>query len=181
MDAEVRLHLAEEERDVYKVLSRRYQLRLESTFQRASQNGRENDAIEEDEAGEESDDERSIMVPLNGREQAVIFGLGAMLRSIHNESGDDDDDDDGDDDAGNEEDNVDPDPENQDSYGVEAMEEDSSRGDQEEYMAEQEAESSVRQSLYFPMGSEAMSLSSSPNEMIVRPQARTVSITSEDF
>ena len=182
MEAETRAQLAEEEKDVYRVLARRYQLRLEAALRRS---GRQHERDEEED-----------MVPLNGtgsrglsgREQAVIFGLGAMLRSIQYESGDDEEDDDDEVDDIDEEEGDDGIEEGHNTNG---MEEDGSIHGQDnsnESMAEQEEEdddesdSDEIPSSFLPLAAQGMvTAMSHASALVVRPQRRTVSITSEDL
>jgi len=192
MEAEARCQLAEEERDVYRVLARRYQLRLEAALRRS---GRSEDVANSD-LEDDDEDVRDAMVPLrgralSGREQAVIFGLGAMLRSIHYESGGDDDDDDDDideEDGNSEADDIHIGNGGQGNREV-VMEDDTSIQDQED-MEDQVAESNGDDSeeseddsrtSFFPLGAHAMAMPhSSASALVVRPQ-RTISITGEDL
>jgi len=103
LEAEARYHIAEQERDMYRVLARRCQLRFEnlmhqrrpSTVVREGTGGFAAAAAAEDESIYAESIEDGIGAAgalLTGREQAVIFGLGAMLRSIQYGAGDEDSD-----------------------------------------------------------------------------------------
>ena len=197
MEAEARCQMAEEERDVYRVLARRYQLRLEAALRRSGRSEEEaNSDIEEDEeeAGE-------AMAPLggralSGREQAVIFGLGAMLRSMQYESGGEDDDDDDDDDIDEDDGNgeggdIEAHQDNGRSSGEGMMDEDTSVQEQEGSIALMEEQGSEdneneiendgeNRTSFFPLEAQGMAMPHS-SALVVRPQRRTVSITSEDL
>jgi hypothetical protein len=82
--AEERLHIAERERDVYRLLARRWQARLQSVM-------REQRGEHMDVAADSDEDNVGFHT---SREQAVIFGLGAMLRGFerHRDLSSDDDD-----------------------------------------------------------------------------------------
>ncbi|CAB9506930.1 Protein-L-isoaspartate O-methyltransferase domain-containing protein [Seminavis robusta] len=184
MEAEARCQLAEEERDVYRVLARRYQLRLEAALRR---NGRDNHHNNHSSASdiEEDEEEEGEARAMSGREQAVIFGLGAMLRSIQYESGGDDDEDEEEDD-----DDIDEDDEDEGSEPNEAtgrasggnvhMEEDGHEELNEEMDENDGDDDDDSGSVsYFPLGTHGMTAHST--SLIVRPQRRTVSITAEDL
>lgn len=83
LEAEARCRVAERERDVYRLLARRWQSRLQVLLQQQ----REGDTPTEQGSGQDANDDEEFL--LNGREQAVIFGLGAMLRGFPSESDDD--------------------------------------------------------------------------------------------
>jgi hypothetical protein len=191
MEAEARCQLAEEERDVYRVLARRYQLRLEAALRRNGHSNQESNGngasdIEED---EEEEAGGARMVPLrgrvmSGREQAVISGLGAMLRSIQYESGgdeeegdDDDDIDDVDDDI--DEDNVEGDDRNAVSQGANAVMDDDGDDDANEEMAENNGDddSGSNDIGFLSLGAHNMTAMSDSTALVVHKQ-RSVSITS---
>jgi len=79
MEAEARCQMAERERDVYRMLARRWQSRLHHLLQ---QHNNRSSAGESNDVNMEED-----IVHLNGREAAAaIFGLGAMLRGFTSDS-----------------------------------------------------------------------------------------------
>jgi hypothetical protein len=175
-EAEARCHLAERERDVYRLLARRWQARLEAVMQQRGQA-----EIEED--VEDEDDEHFM---LSGREQAVVFGLGSMLRTFQNGHDDDDDDDDDEDDDDDDEEEEDEEHHQGRRRRRVAMEED---GDDTAaamvVVAAEEEEGSLRRvttntSTHHSMDEDDVTISSVASSAL-RPQARTVSITSEDL
>lgn len=187
MEAESRCQVAEEERDVYRVLARRYQLRLETALRRSGRAGYQ-----------EREEDEEEMAPLNGhgarglsgREQAVIFGLGAMLRSIQYEDDDEEDDDDDDDDVDDidEEEGDDGGEEGHNSNGMEEDTsihgQDNSNESMEEHDEEDddESDSEDNPSSYLPLAAQGMvAAMSHASAMVVRPQRRTVSITGHDL
>jgi hypothetical protein len=185
MEAEARCQLAEEERDVYRVLARRYQLRLETALRRNGRGNQDTNGggasdIEEDEEEEAGD---AAMVPLrvrvmSGREQAVIFGLGAMLRSIQYESGGDGEDEEDDDDD-IDEDEVEGDDRNAASQRANAVMDEDGDEDANEEMAENDGDddSGSNGSGYLPVGAHNITAMSDSTALVVRTQ-RAVSITS---
>mmetsp|Transcript_28138 Transcript_28138/g.34255 ORF Transcript_28138/g.34255 Transcript_28138/m.34255 type:complete len:565 (+) Transcript_28138:150-1844(+) len=80
IEAETRCQVAERERDVYRLLARRWQSRLQLILQQQRQ------LAERDATGG-----RNLQRLVSGEERAAIFGLGAML---HPADSDDDDEDD---------------------------------------------------------------------------------------
>ena len=188
MGAEARCQMAEEERDVYKILARRYQMRMEATLQRSGRDHAASDDsdLDSDEDVEEDDEEEQAgeaFVPPNGRAGLAPFGgLGAMLRSIQNES--EGDDDDIDEEGNDEESVVDHDVHHDaDLSGNDGgMEEDTSFHDADESnseMVEQDGDVETGASC-FPLGAQDMTMAHSPSGLVVR-QPRTVSITCEDL
>jgi len=95
LEAEARYQLAEQERDIYRALARRCQLRFENLInqRRPSSGVGEDTGVYAVAAADVAEDDESVSAEsiedgigaaeafLTGREQAVIFGLGAMLRS----------------------------------------------------------------------------------------------------
>lgn len=190
--AEARCQLAEEERDVYRVLARRYQMRMEAALHRAGRTytASDSDLDSEDEDVEEEDDhdeEEQVAethAPPNGRAvvaRAPVFSsLGEMLRSIHDQSEDEDDDDDShidisktgfatDGDSEMEEEMVFHDADGTEST-TEMIEESTTEG---------EEDGNDAHATYFPIGSSSQGVYSSSG-LVVR-QPRTVSITNENL
>ena len=90
LEAEARCHIVERERDVYRLLARRWQSRLDSLL-----NQRDGDSVSESESVADA----AASALLGGREQVAIFDSGGMFRRFRNrsasyESSDDDDEDD---------------------------------------------------------------------------------------
>ena len=171
LEAETRCHIAERERDVYRLLARRWQSRLNSVL-----NQREEDNLSESESYEEA----TSSILLNGRDQVAIFGLGGLFRRFRTratalESSDDDDE-------GNEDGDIEDASEHN---GVSHMEED--EDDMNEDITNEEDSISFGSSnngvVLVGNGSEALDLSVSPETVKAitsRPQARTVSISGTD-
>jgi hypothetical protein len=91
LEAEARCHIVERERDVYRLLSRRWQSRLNSLL-----NQRDGESVSESDSVEDASASASAL--LRGRDQAAIFEFGGMFRRFRNrpaayESSDDDDED----------------------------------------------------------------------------------------
>ena len=189
--AEARCQIAEEERDVYRVLARRYQMRMEAALQRAGRrytaSDSDLDSEDEDVEEEEDHDEEDQVVETHGppNERAVaapapaFSSLGEMLRSIHDQSEDEDDEDDNhidisktgvaDGDGEMEEDTV-----FHDADGTESTTEMI-----EESTTEEEHGDDAHDATYFPIGSASQGVYSSSG-LVVR-QPRTVSIANEDL
>jgi hypothetical protein len=90
LEAEARCHIVERERDVYRLLARRWQSRLDYLL-----NQRDGDSVSESESVADA----AAYALLGGREQVAILGFGGMFRRFRNrstayESSDDDDEDD---------------------------------------------------------------------------------------
>ena len=90
LEAEARCHNIERERDIYRLLARRWQSRLDSLLNR-----RDGDSVSES----ESVADVAASALLGEREQVANFGFGGMFRRFRNrsashESSDDDDEDD---------------------------------------------------------------------------------------
>jgi hypothetical protein len=164
MEAEARCHIAERERDVYRLLARRWQSRLQALLQQQHQSG--------DSADSQADIEDEAII-LNGRESAVIFGLGAMLRAFQSDSDEDTEDDDVramEAEEINEEGNVQEEIEG----GVEPPDDDNYvfLSDEEEGPGMQDRSTSMV---------EDSPTQSSSKSLILRHQVRTVSISSDDL
>jgi hypothetical protein len=92
-EADTRCAMAERERDIYRLLARRWQTRLSSVLNQRH-----------DDPGESLEDAASAAVLLHGREHLAIFGFGDMFRHVRAQMGvalgsDDDDNDEDDTDA----------------------------------------------------------------------------------
>jgi hypothetical protein len=87
-EAEARCAMAERERDIYRLLARRWQARLSSVLNQRH-----------DDPGESLEDAASAALLLHGREHLAIFGFGDMFRHVRAQMGaalgSDDDDEDG--------------------------------------------------------------------------------------
>jgi len=81
MEAEARCQMAERERDVYRMLARRWQSRIHMLLQ---QQNNTSSAGDTDDINMEDD-----IMNLNGRETSAIFGLGPMLRGFASDSDED--------------------------------------------------------------------------------------------
>ena len=167
MEAEARCHVAERERDVYRLLARRWQCRLQHLLQQQRNPSGNNNGVDlEDE-----------VFTLNGRESAAIFGLGAMLRGFQSDSDDESEDEEhggaNDMDAEDTEQNG-----HQEDEAEEDIDEDSDNdnyvflSDDEEVQDLEDSEASM--SLGDPDRP-----SSSAKALVIRPQVRTVSISGE--
>jgi hypothetical protein len=165
LEAEARCHIVERERDVYRLLARRWQSRLDSRL-----NQRDGDSVSESESVADA----AVYARLGGREQAAILGFGGRFRnrSASYESSDDDDDDD--DDHNREIDVSEQNETNLMEEDVDAMNEDMFDDDDESLFAGSElpvegAGSSVTQH---------MGMSPETAKVIAScPQVRTVSIS----
>eukprot|EP00540_Astrosyne_radiata_P004000 CAMPEP_0116841026 /NCGR_PEP_ID=MMETSP0418-20121206/10691_1 /TAXON_ID=1158023 /ORGANISM="Astrosyne radiata, Strain 13vi08-1A" /LENGTH=516 /DNA_ID=CAMNT_0004471397 /DNA_START=64 /DNA_END=1614 /DNA_ORIENTATION=+ len=87
MEAEARCHIAERERDVYRLLARRWQSQLQDLLRQQRENNGSGESNSNNNNSSANEDTTSLI--LSGREQAVIFGLGAMLRGFQSDSDDD--------------------------------------------------------------------------------------------
>jgi len=152
VEAEARCHAAERERDVFRLLARRWQSRLLLL----QQNRTDNDTV-----GDE-------MLALHGRESGAIFGLGAMLRGFHSDDSSSESDDDEDEQGGHEMDVEETNEDGQDEADFGPDDDNDDDDDDENYIfSDEEVEE------------EGMSLTSSPTALFVKRQVRTVSV-SED-
>jgi len=159
MEAESRLHVVERERDIYRLLALRWQRRLQAAM---------NERGENNEGAAGADDEH-LFAGIDDVAAAAIFagdeaglplvirlgGLGAMIRRFQHDS---DDEDEEETDGGDE------------NNGQVDMDGDSDMSEDGDAMEASEAE---------PMAVSPEAIESSP--MNVRPQVRTVSITSHDL
>ena len=169
IDAETRCSMAERERDIYRLLARRWQSRLNAVLNRRGEEpGLEGEAVE---------DATSGAMFLNGREQVAIFGLGGMFRHMRTHAGAGADSDDGEDDDGNIEDVI-------ERNGIMRMEEDDE--DSDEMVDDQEEEDDTIASRNEHNRPEevvdVLGLSVSPataKAIASRPQIRSVSIEGE--
>lgn len=181
--AEARCQMAEEERDVYRILARRYQMRLEVALQRAGQEYIDSDSdsdsdeeVEEGEGGDEHEAAGRVFLPPVGRvdtAEVATIGLGAILQSIQNQAeGNNDEDED--------EVEVDIIVEDNEMSGNDSggMEEDASFHDMDESSTEMAEHFGSEDEGDSEAGARAMTQSTS--DMVVR-QPRTVSITNEDL
>jgi hypothetical protein len=151
LDAETRLHLAERERDVYRLLALRWQSRLRTL---TNERG---DHDDNDEAFTGSEDVAHVAAAVFADEPAALGlgGLGVLIRRFQSQYSDSDEE-------------VEEDSDHQGR-----MEDDS---ESEDDSASMEAETDVNE---LP---ESMAVSPGTSQSLtVRPQARTVSITSEDL
>lgn len=157
IEAEARCHLAERERDVYRLLARRWQSRLLLLQQRNNN---------DDNVGDE-------MLAIHGRESNAIFGLRTMLRGgFQSENGEDDSfsdtSDDEDEEGGHE---MDVEETNEDGQDEAALEPGDDDEEEEIYISSDEE---VEEE-------EDMSLTRRPpTASFVKRQVRTVSV-SDDF
>jgi len=199
--AEVRCRQAEEERDVYRILARRYQMRLEAALERASDRNYaddDSDIVSEEDAEDEEEDEIDegnedqeadvAIAPLNVRERTVVaFSLGSMFRSVqkgpeesddeeiaHSDDGDEDIEEAGEAEAIRSDRNNTTTASGDDNIG--GMEEDSFPDlDETESMSNTEIED--HRSTLYPRHSTAASGESHDDTVMVVRQPRTVSIT----
>mmetsp|Transcript_19877 Transcript_19877/g.29871 ORF Transcript_19877/g.29871 Transcript_19877/m.29871 type:complete len:497 (+) Transcript_19877:124-1614(+) len=157
MEAEARCHMAERERDVYRLLARRLQARMQLLIQ---QNGES--AIENANAAVDFDDD---LMNVN-----VTGNLGVMLRGFESDS--DDDSDSSDEEA----------METEDTNQIQnqAIDEDDDNyvffSDEDDVPAMEESGSSSSES---GPNKPSSQISLSPKALVVRPQPRTVSISEE--
>ena len=162
--------MAERERDIYRLLARRWQSRLNALLNR-----RDEEPIVE---GEAVEDAAAAAVFLHGREQVAIFGLGGMFRHMRTHVGAGADSDDGDDDDGDIEDMI-------ERNGIVRMEEDDDDVHNDEMVDDQEDEddslSTGSDNRAVDVAS-ALGLSVSPataKAIASRPQIRSVSVEGE--
>jgi len=157
-EAEARLHMVERERDIYRLLALRWQRRLQASVNERGEGA--SAAARDDDLFSGIDDVAAAAV-FAGDEPLVLRlgGLGAMIRRFQH----------GSDDEGDDTDSVD---ENQD--GQADMEE-----EETETVMSEDADAMESTLVAEPMSVSPDSVESSMNN--ARPQARTVSITSEDL
>jgi len=158
-EAEARLHMAERERDVYRLLAMRWQARLQSVT-----HGRSNgDADAEDNSLIGMDDiaEAASAVFVNEPMTLSLGGLRAMMRRFENDSDDGEDDEEED---------------------AEAEESDSDHQNDMDHEIEVDEEASVMEEASEINESESMAVSpTSSSALVIRAQVRTVSITGDDL
>ena len=182
--AEARCQMAEEERDVYRVLARRYQMRMEAVLHRSERTRTANDSdLESDdedlEEGNQNDDDDDDLgeaqAPPNDGETAqpapAFGGLGEMLRSIHDQSEDEND---------SEDENIDYVDVSKAGVanGDAEMEEDTADGTESTAEMIEDSTTEGEDATYFPLEAAAQGMYSASG-LVVR-QPRTVSITNED-
>ena len=176
--------MAEEERDVYRVLARRYQMRMEAVLHRSERTRTANDSdLESDdedlEEGNQNDDDDDDLgeaqAPPNDGETAqpapAFGGLGEMLRSIHDQSEDEND---------SEDENIDYVDVSKAGVanGDAEMEEDTADGTESTAEMIEDSTTEGEDATYFPLEAAAQGMYSASG-LVVR-QPRTVSITNED-
>jgi hypothetical protein len=151
-DAETRLHLAERERDVYRLLALRWQTRLQVAMGEVG-----GSAAGDNHSVIGADDIAQVSAAVFADEPTMLGlgGLSVMMRRFQAENSDGDDD------------------EVQDSDRQSHMEDDSDSDDSGGSMEDETTEMNGIDD------SESMAMSPTSQSMSVRPQARTVSITSE--
>lgn len=156
LEAETRLHMAERERDIYRVLALRWQRRLQAAL---SERGRNVGNMDDDDILARVDDVAAAAAGA-GDEPLVIRlgGLGAMLERFQADSDEEDDD----------AEEADDDQDHAEMEDATAMSEDAAETMQEASEAHDEVE---------PMALSPATASA----LAARPQMRTVSITSEDL
>lgn len=172
-EAEARCQMMERERDVFRLLARRWQSRLQVLLhQQRRENGGSTEAVEE--------------IMLGGREEAVIFGLGRMLRGLQSDSEAEDDDEEeesdremdeemgNDDDDDVEEEDISDEIANHNNNLANIVHLDDEDSDDDENYDFSEDETS-------DVGSSSMAGTNSSKALVLRPQIRTVSMSGEDF
>jgi len=179
-EAEAKLLVAQRERDVYRLLARRWQTRVQALAEQMRQNASGGTLLASGtgEADTDNIEDGRLMLALNGHEQAAIFGLGSMLRQTHRDGRENNNIDDDDSDLDDEEhedmehedimDHVDDDSEESEEGSTE-MDDGSDEGEENEEDSDDMDDISETRD------------SSRTKSMIHRQQVRTVSISSEDF
>jgi len=168
VSAEARLHVAERERDVYRLLARRWQTRLQNVV-------RQQCSEQMDVEADSDEDSRDIQIP--GPEQAVMFGLVSMHRTFQSGSDASDDDED--------QAQLDEEIDHVDELFHEDISDD--EGNYQFSSADEENHDEVsRQNSVssFDAMDDGRSQSISPasaSALALRPQTRTVSITNDDL
>lgn len=157
LEAEARCHIAERERDVHRLLARRWQNRLQTLMQQQQDGDDGNGAFD-----------------LTRRERsAAMFGLGIMFRGFQSDS-----DEDSSDDENGINDDMDAEAVEEQGEDEESIEEDS---DDEHFAVFPEGEEEAPD-LEESEASMSLSPSSSPTTakaLVVRPQLRTVSFSTD--
>lgn len=165
MEMENRLQTVERERDVYRLLARRWQSRLQ-TLMRQKKRGN---------ASAEGEDDGEVL--LTGRE---LFGLSDMF--LQGFDSDEDDDDDAEEDAQSAQDEDDHMEEDQHMEEAEAESFDDAEYNFEETGEDEEEEETWEEASSQPMDTESTSMSpGSSKALALRPQIRAVSISSDDL
>jgi hypothetical protein len=179
LEAESRCHIVERERDVYRLLARRWQSRLDSLL---NQRGGDGDSVLSE--SESVADAAASNLLLGGREQAAIFGFEGIFRRFSNrsasyESSEDDND---------EDDDHDEDIEVSEENEARLMEEDIDAMNEEDMFDDDTDGSLSSTGNELPVeraGSsvaQQMAMSAETAKVIAsRPQVRTVSISGPDL
>jgi hypothetical protein len=161
LEAESNCHIAERERDVYRLLARRWQSRLNSVL-----NQRDDEAFSE--AG--SVEDAAAAMVLSEREQVAIFGLGGLFRRAAATGSDDDDENNGDIE------------EILEINGGSRMEDDSENEDMVDEDDDSESTGSDQRVAAVASRDSTTGMSvSSRQAVLLRPQVRSVSIEGEDL
>lgn len=159
LEAEARCHIAERERDVHRLLARRWQNRLQTLMQQQQQ--------------EDGDDGNGAFDLTRRERSAAMFGLGIMFRGFQSDS-----DEDSSDDENGINDDMDAEAVEEQGEDEESIEEDS---DDEHFAVFPEGEEEAPD-LEESEASMSLSPSSSPTTakaLVVRPQLRTVSFSTD--
>jgi hypothetical protein len=176
LEAETRCHLAEKERDVYRLLARRWKSRLSSTLG------------EHDEGSlidVESIEEAAAAMLLGGRENISIFGLGSMLRRFRAHTGAVEREEGGDESDGENEEMI----EQNEADRMEEDEEETNEGmldddyddDDDESLSSDSNNRDARSALGSSQRMTATESRGAARAIAARPQVRTVSISGADL